>query len=147
VRVRAPRALCECTLRLLLTLPPTPPVLDLYNKEGMVVEPAGALSVAALDDFAFAIKGKKVVCVISGSNADVCVPRAAVRLFPLQPRVSLSEEVCGGARVQLTPMRRARPPAAGTGCRRSRSGRCGTRASGTTSSCGSRRTPARCGSS
>ena len=46
-------------------------VLELYNREGLVVEPAGALAVAALDDFAGAIRGRKVVCVISGGNADV----------------------------------------------------------------------------
>jgi threonine dehydratase len=42
-------------------------VLDLYSKEGMVVEPAGALSVAALDQLD--LKGK-VVCIISGGNND-----------------------------------------------------------------------------
>lgn len=46
-------------------------LLDLYNQEGMVVEPAGALSVAALSEFADEIRGRSVVCVISGSNADV----------------------------------------------------------------------------
>jgi threonine dehydratase len=35
------------------------------------VEPAGALSVAALDDFAAEIRGKNVVCIISGSNNDI----------------------------------------------------------------------------
>ena len=37
----------------------------------VVVEPAGALSIAALDDYADAIKGKTVVCIISGSNNDI----------------------------------------------------------------------------
>jgi threonine dehydratase len=46
-------------------------ILDLYNKEAIVVEPAGALSAAALDQFADEIKGKNVVCVISGSNNDI----------------------------------------------------------------------------
>jgi threonine dehydratase len=36
-----------------------------------VVEPAGALSIAALDHFAEVIKGKTVVCVVSGSNNDI----------------------------------------------------------------------------
>lgn len=46
-------------------------ILRLYNEDAIVVEPAGALSIAALDDYAEAIKGKKVVCVISGSNNDI----------------------------------------------------------------------------
>jgi threonine dehydratase len=37
----------------------------------MVVEPAGVLSIAALDDFANEIKGKNVVCIVSGSNNDI----------------------------------------------------------------------------
>jgi threonine dehydratase len=46
-------------------------ILRLYNEEAIVVEPAGALSVAALDDFSGSIKYKKVVCIISGSNNDI----------------------------------------------------------------------------
>lgn len=46
-------------------------ILDLYNKDAIVVEPAGALSVAALDFYKEKIKGKNVVCVISGSNNDI----------------------------------------------------------------------------
>lgn len=46
-------------------------ILKLYNENAIVVEPAGALSVSALDDFAAEIKGKKVVCIISGSNNDI----------------------------------------------------------------------------
>lgn len=46
-------------------------LLSLYNTEAMVVEPAGALSIAALEDFADVIRGKRVVCIVSGSNADV----------------------------------------------------------------------------
>ncbi len=45
-------------------------ILKLYNEEAMVVEPAGALSIAVLDDFAEKIKGKNVVCIVSGSNND-----------------------------------------------------------------------------
>lgn len=36
-----------------------------------MVEPAGALSITALDDYAEAIKGKTVVCIVSGSNNDI----------------------------------------------------------------------------
>ncbi len=46
-------------------------ILHLYNKEGIVVEPAGALSISALDQYAEEIKGKNVVCIISGSNNDI----------------------------------------------------------------------------
>lgn len=46
-------------------------ILKLYNEDAIVVEPAGALSIAALDDFANEIKGKNVVCIISGSNNDI----------------------------------------------------------------------------
>ena len=46
-------------------------ILRLYNEEAVVVEPAGALAVAALDDFTGRIRGKTVVCVVSGSNNDI----------------------------------------------------------------------------
>jgi threonine dehydratase len=46
-------------------------ILDLYNRDAIVVEPAGALSIAALDYYADKIKGKNVVCIVSGSNNDI----------------------------------------------------------------------------
>lgn len=46
-------------------------MLDLYNKDAIIVEPAGALSIAALDQYADEIKGKNVICIISGSNNDI----------------------------------------------------------------------------
>jgi threonine dehydratase len=46
-------------------------ILKLYNEEAIVVEPAGALSIAALDDFAPLLHGKNVVCIVSGSNNDI----------------------------------------------------------------------------
>lgn len=46
-------------------------ILQLYNESAIVVEPAGALSVGALDLYADKIKGKNVVCVISGGNNDI----------------------------------------------------------------------------
>lgn len=46
-------------------------ILKLYNEDAIVVEPAGAMSVSALDFLAEDIKGKNVVCVISGSNNDI----------------------------------------------------------------------------
>ncbi|AZA51005.1 threonine dehydratase [Chryseobacterium carnipullorum] len=46
-------------------------ILSLYNKDAIVVEPAGALSVAALGKYKDQIEGKNVVCIISGSNNDI----------------------------------------------------------------------------
>lgn len=46
-------------------------ILKLYNEEAIVAEPAGALSVAALDLCAESLKDKKVVCIISGGNNDI----------------------------------------------------------------------------
>lgn len=46
-------------------------ILKLYNEDAIVVEPAGALSVAALELYKEHIKGKTVVCIVSGSNNDI----------------------------------------------------------------------------
>jgi threonine dehydratase len=46
-------------------------ILKLYNEDAIVAEPAGALAVAALDLCKAQIKGKKVVCVVSGGNNDI----------------------------------------------------------------------------
>jgi threonine dehydratase len=46
-------------------------ILKLYNEDAIVAEPAGVLSIAALDDYAAVIKGKKVICIVSGSNNDI----------------------------------------------------------------------------
>ena len=46
-------------------------ILQLYNEEGIVVEPAGALTVAALDFYPKQIKNKNVVCIVSGGNNDI----------------------------------------------------------------------------
>lgn len=46
-------------------------ILDLYSKQAIVCEPAGALSVAALDLMQETIRGKTVICVISGGNNDI----------------------------------------------------------------------------
>ena len=45
-------------------------MLDMLNVEGIVLEPAGALAVDALQDLGQAIKGRHVVCVTSGGNFD-----------------------------------------------------------------------------
>ena len=46
-------------------------ILELYNKNAIVVEPAGALSIAALRFCPERIKGKNIVCIVSGSNNDI----------------------------------------------------------------------------
>ncbi|MDW4526873.1 threonine ammonia-lyase IlvA [Rossellomorea marisflavi] len=46
-------------------------LLELYNRNAIVAEPTGSLSLAALDQYADQIKGKNVVCVVSGGNNDI----------------------------------------------------------------------------
>lgn len=46
-------------------------IIELYQNEGIIAEPAGSLSIAALDFVADKIKGKTVVCVLSGGNNDI----------------------------------------------------------------------------
>lgn len=46
-------------------------IIELYNDSAIVVEPAGALPVAALDMYKDDIRGKTVVCIISGGNNDI----------------------------------------------------------------------------
>ncbi|MEP0368163.1 MAG: threonine ammonia-lyase [Cyclobacteriaceae bacterium] len=46
-------------------------LINMYNENGIILEPAGALSVAVLNQYAEEIKGKNVVCVLSGSNNDI----------------------------------------------------------------------------
>ena len=46
-------------------------ILDLYNRDAIVIEPAGALSITALDFYSDKIKGKNVICIVSGSNNDI----------------------------------------------------------------------------
>lgn len=66
--------ICKQNLDQVITVPEglvCSTILALYNREAIVVEPAGALSVAALNLFHEEIKGKNVVCVLSGSNNDI----------------------------------------------------------------------------
>ncbi|MDR1417120.1 MAG: threonine ammonia-lyase [Prevotellaceae bacterium] len=46
-------------------------ILQLYNESAIVVEPAGGISISALDFYKDKIKGKTVACVVSGSNNDI----------------------------------------------------------------------------
>ena len=46
-------------------------MIELYQNEGIITEPAGALALSALEDVAGDIKGKTVVCILSGGNNDI----------------------------------------------------------------------------
>lgn len=46
-------------------------ILQLYNQDAIVAEPAGALSIAALDFYKEQIRGYTVVCILSGGNNDI----------------------------------------------------------------------------
>ncbi len=46
-------------------------MIDLYQHEGIIAEPAGALALSALDQYKKQIQGKKVVCILSGGNNDL----------------------------------------------------------------------------
>ena len=67
-------SICKNTLDRMILVPEgkvCSTILKLYNEEAMVVEPAGALAIASLDFLADEIKGKTIVCVVSGSNNDI----------------------------------------------------------------------------
>ncbi|MET2983813.1 threonine ammonia-lyase [Aureibaculum conchae] len=66
--------ICKENLYTMITIPEgkvCQTILELYNKDAIVVEPAGALSISALDNFKEEIKGKNIVCIVSGSNNDI----------------------------------------------------------------------------
>ncbi|MEA3321748.1 MAG: threonine ammonia-lyase IlvA [Bacillota bacterium] len=46
-------------------------ILNLYNENAIIAEPAGALSIAALDFYKDEIAGKTIVCIVSGGNNDL----------------------------------------------------------------------------
>ena len=46
-------------------------MIELYQQDGIITEPAGTLTVAALDNLRAEIEGKTVVCVVSGGNNDI----------------------------------------------------------------------------
>lgn len=46
-------------------------MIELYQNDGIIAEPAGALSLSSLDTVKEKIKGKTVVCVLSGGNNDI----------------------------------------------------------------------------
>lgn len=66
--------ICNQTLTDVITVPEgkvCSTLLELYNNDAMVVEPAGGLTIAALDQLKSEISGKTVVCVVSGGNNDI----------------------------------------------------------------------------
>ncbi len=71
---KIPFEICKNSLDKIIVVPEgkiCTSILQLYNEEAIVVEPAGALSISALDYLADEIKGKKVVCIVSGGNNDI----------------------------------------------------------------------------
>lgn len=67
-------SICKDRLYKMITVPEgkvCQTILDLYNRDAIVVEPAGALSIAALDMFTEELVGKHVACIIGGSNNDI----------------------------------------------------------------------------
>lgn len=69
-----PFEICKNNLDTIISVPEgkiCQTILDLYNKEGIVVEPAGALAIAALDLIDFDLKGKKVGVLLCGVNNDI----------------------------------------------------------------------------
>lgn len=66
--------LCRENLHQMITVPEgkiCQTILDLYNQDAIVAEPAGAMALSAMDFFAEEIKGKNVVCILSGGNNDI----------------------------------------------------------------------------
>lgn len=67
-------AICKETLDRIILVPEgkvCTTILELYNETAIVVEPAGALTIAVLDFLKDEIKGKNVVCLVSGGNNDI----------------------------------------------------------------------------
>ena len=67
-------AVCQRNLDRVLLVPEgkvCTTILQLYNEEAIVAEPAGALSIAALDLLQDEIRGKNVVCLVGGGNNDI----------------------------------------------------------------------------
>jgi len=67
-------ALCKDRISEMLLVPEgkvSTIILQLYNEDAIVAEPAGALAIAALDQYKKHLVGKKVVCIVSGGNNDI----------------------------------------------------------------------------
>ncbi len=67
-------SICQQVLDDIITIPEgkvCDTILKLYNEEAIVVEPAGAMAISALDFYKDVIKGKNVACIVSGGNNDI----------------------------------------------------------------------------
>ena len=67
-------SICKDLIRDMLLVPEgkvSTTILQLYNEDAIVAEPAGALSIAALAQYGGLLKGKRVVCILSGGNNDI----------------------------------------------------------------------------
>ena len=67
-------SICKESLDSIITVPEgkvCQTILDLYNKDAIVVEPAGALAISALEFLKEKIEGKNIVCIVTGSNNDI----------------------------------------------------------------------------
>ena len=62
-------------------------ILDMYSKQAIVAEPAGALSVSALEQYKKQIENKTIVCIVSGGNNDIN------RMKEIEERSLLFEEM------------------------------------------------------
>ncbi len=66
--------ICQRLLREILPVPEgriCTEMIQLYQSEGIIAEPAGALSIAALALLSERLRGKTVVCILSGGNNDI----------------------------------------------------------------------------
>lgn len=67
-------ALCQKYVSKIVTIPEgmdCTTMIELYQKDGIIAEPAGALSISTLEKIKNEIKGKTVVCILSGGNNDL----------------------------------------------------------------------------
>ncbi|MDQ2798677.1 MAG: threonine ammonia-lyase IlvA [Armatimonadota bacterium] len=67
-------AICRELVREVLLIPEAKvctEMIGLYQSEGIIAEPAGALSIAALTQLGERLQGKTVVCILSGGNNDI----------------------------------------------------------------------------
>ena len=67
-------AICRELIREVLRVPEgkvCTEMIGLYQSEGIIAEPAGALSIAALAQLGERLRGKRVVCIVSGGNNDI----------------------------------------------------------------------------
>lgn len=46
-------------------------IINAYQNDGIVLEPSGCLSISALEFLKNEIKGKNVICILSGGNNDL----------------------------------------------------------------------------